>query len=151
MIGKRFPPADMELLDRYEVARRDTCIRCVSEDRRVIQFVFREEDAPLVPSRSCSTRNIAVGKKCMDAIENWQARQLERNRTIRELQRHCETLIHTARHAEDIIEVWPAAKHVLNAWAERRDRSLTAVSPEIRDFITQDNAGANAAEAKTDA
>ena len=36
IIEKQFPKADMELLDRYKVARRDTCIRCVNENGRVV-------------------------------------------------------------------------------------------------------------------
>jgi len=143
IIEKRFPTADMELLNKYKVARRDTCIRCVNENGRVVQFDFTNDDAPLLPDRYCSSRNSTVTKACLSAIDDWLVKRDACEKAEKKILDQYFALIEATRYAEDIIEIWPASEPALAPYVELRKQKLpVAVSPDTIAFIRKNNAGA---------
>ena len=145
IIEKQFPTADMELLNKYKVARRDTCIRCVNENGRVVQFDFTNDDAPLLPDRYCycSSHNFTVTKACLSAIDDWLLKKDTCEKAEKEILNQYFALIEATRYAEDILEIWPAAEPVLASYVQLRKQKLpVAVSPDTIAFIRKNNAGA---------
>jgi NADPH:quinone reductase-like Zn-dependent oxidoreductase len=143
IIEKQFPKADMELLDRYKVARRDTCIRCVNENGRVVQFNFTSDDAPLLPARYHSSRNFMVTKTCLTAIDDWLLKKDACKKAEQEILSQYFALIEATRYAEEILEIWPAAEPALASYVKLRKQKLpVAVSPDTIAFIRKNNAGA---------
>lgn len=142
IIEKKYPPATMEILEQCKVARRDRCVRCINENGRVIEFSFKEEDAPLVPNRYCSSRNFKVTKACLDALDDYDLRKGEKKKAEDETLSKYFGLIEASRYAEDIIEVWPAAAPMLSEYfASQRQNLPAAVSADVIAFIRKDNAG----------
>ncbi|MEM8575543.1 MAG: hypothetical protein AAGF48_13010 [Pseudomonadota bacterium] len=138
-IAKKFPPEDMALLDKYDMARRDDCIQCVHESGRVLQFKFEDGEGPLLPDRYCSSRRFVPSTKCMDAIDDWILKKDAHEKALKEIRDKYYALIEASRNVEDVLEVWPAAKVVLAPYMHQLP---VAVSEATIAFIRKNNAGA---------
>ncbi len=143
-IEKRFPPADMAVLLKYEVAAPDLCIQGGSPSGQFVGFEYTAaEDAPTVPRRYCSSRSIPFTQTAVDAIESYtKAKDACEIALTKKLDAYS-TLIRTARTFEEVVDVWPAVA-ALREQIVVPSTALIALSPETVDFIRSDNAGANA-------
>jgi hypothetical protein len=141
-VEKRFPSDDMAVLTKYNCSYPDACIRGGSPSGQFVGFQFdKKEDAPIVPDHGCSSRSIGFTQATVDAIEAFEkANNLLKDARQKKIDAY-RTLIGTARSFEEITAVWSAAE----ALAEKivaRTTALIALSPEVVEFIRDDNAGA---------
>jgi hypothetical protein len=144
-VQSKFPLADMAVLERYDVATQDECIRGGTPSGTFIGFEFRDDrPAPLVPDRSCGSRSIPFSQDCTDAIVAYDRAKsiLEKARAAK--YEKYQALVNSARYFEDVVEIWPAAKELADKIC-KQSTSLVALSDDVRAFIATDNAGQRAA------
>lgn len=130
---KAYPPEDMALLRKYEVARKDQCIRGATSEGRFIGFEFRHDDdlTPWAPARYCRSRSIPFNTKTLDAIEKAEVAKDALIKAQKEVRDLYHPLINSVRYFEDVVEVWPAAEQ----WRSRICGQSTAVSTLSEDAI----------------
>ena len=111
-VVKRFPPDDMAVLERYQVARRDECIQGGSPSGQFVRFEFRDgdESAPVVPKRYCSTRSIPFRATTCDAISRYELAKEALDEARATILTDYKALINNSRYFEDVVEVWPGAE-----------------------------------------
>lgn len=142
MIKKSFPPDDMEVLRKYEVTRRDSCIQGGDPEGRVIRFEFREEDAPLLPDKYCSSRQFQFTAACRDLINAYGVAKLAHEKALEEKLSDYRRLIMGSRYFEDLTAIWPAAE-TLRPSIVRQPTALAVLSEETIARIRRDNAGSD--------
>lgn len=127
IVETKYPPKDMKLLVKYEVAAPDRCIRLQLAAGGVVEFTFPDEKAaPLTPGRrgyGCSSRMyladeaatpiIAASLQAKDALKKARGRKLE----------DYKALIWASTSLEQVEAVWPAAA----ALRPRKGRALPVV------------------------
>jgi hypothetical protein len=146
LVLERFPARDMRILKKYEVARTDTCIRLVNSGGGIELFKFHDDDAPVVPSRYCASRNFIAPDETLTALGAWKKARDAHNAAKKAAVLKYRAVINGARNAEDILEVWPAASAVLDRFIEARQvaRSLPTASDAAIAFVRETNAAATA-------
>lgn len=119
VVQKKYKPTDMAVLEKYEVARRDTCVTLTLPDARVVQFRYRtEEEAPTVAAtRDCCSRMYLADESLAQLYDaHWKAAEAHKNETKRRVEAY-RTLVKFAVTVEDVVEVWPEAAQILPATA----------------------------------
>lgn len=113
-VESMFPPKDMRLLRKYQVAAPDYCIRgCDLDTSRVVQFTFRSDDeGPLTPNRYCSSRSIPFTAETVSAIDAFEkAKAVVTDIEDRRMTDY-RALIYAAKTFEDVVEVWAGAEEL---------------------------------------
>lgn len=116
LVEAKFKPADMAVLAKYSVAKRDDCINITLPDARVVNFNFRKDEGPMVAmQRNCHGR-MYLGDDRLAAAFTQHAAAVsaytdERERRIAAYA----ALVRNARFVEDVVEVWPEAAALLPA------------------------------------
>lgn len=128
-VTKKYPVADMAVLERYDLAKPDKCLIGYSDAGQQLTFNCREADAPVVPKGYSHSRNYAWPAKTVAAIEEHnlltaQARD-ERAKIVRDYR----TLVASYQTAEDVLDVWPAAQVCLQGFMNAANRNLPASLP----------------------
>lgn len=144
IINKAFPPEDMAVLAKYEVARTDRCIQGGDPDGRFINFTFRDEDAPKLPKSGCSSRQFQFTAAARDAINTYGQTKIAHEKAIAEKFDDYRRLIMGSRYFEDLTAIWPAAES-LRSQIVRQPTALAVLSEETIARIKRDNAGAKLA------
>lgn len=109
MIETRFPPRDMAVLKKYDVARADPCIRLSLTPGGYVFWNLRSTDKiPLQPGHNCATH---IADEVVSASVNAS------NKAADDLKKALETklrdyysLITAATNFEAVLEVWPEAE-----------------------------------------
>jgi hypothetical protein len=142
----KYPPKDMELLLKYGVAHRDTCVKGANSEGTVVGFEFSsEEEAPLVPNcGSCKSRVLPFTDHVCELVFEAARKNADYKKAVGTKLQAYRSLIWDARYFEDVLEVWPAVE-ALRDQIGAPTTSLTRLSPQIAEFIRNDNAGAIAA------
>lgn len=126
MVVDRFPAKDMKVLQRYNVASRDTCFRIQLAAGGVVQFEFRgaTDDVGIwVPDATCSSRLYIADEAQTTIIQSsLDAESAVEDARKRKLEDYC-ALIEASSTLEQIEEVWPEA----SALREYAGRTLPAV------------------------
>lgn len=154
LVEAEFPPAEMVILDKYEVARRDRCINVqIAEGGAgsVERFKFRDkankegddwddeadESHPLVPDRGgCKNRIYIANAKTAAAVHHWRLMLDALKKAKSEKLGKYHTFVDNARTFEQVLEVWPEAVQV----SERiRGNLPVALNAEILAEITADS------------
>ena len=113
---KRWPAADMKVLQKHGCASVLVDLRVVFPSGVVTEFLFAKDEGPLRPDRYQSRDQIhQVDEKTATLIEAWQsADELFKS----ERKKRCaayEALIAGSGYVEDITEVWPEVAKLLPA------------------------------------
>lgn len=149
--NKKFPPADMDVLAKYNQTRGDTCGAVVTPSGQVIGFElpagfygrskgpwYRADDYPAirVPRGSCNIRNLKTTETGGRAVAEYDAatQVLTEARTVK--LRDYAALIEGARYIEDVVDVVPELTDTLDGF-KSRSTALT-VSGEVLDRIRAD-------------
>ena len=72
-IDKKFPPNDMAVLQKYDVAQKDLCINNRYGFRDDMKFSFHENDlnAPVLPKTGCNSREFAWSEKTATLLQSY--------------------------------------------------------------------------------
>ncbi len=143
VVDERFPPRDMKVLARYNVAFKD---RCINNGHWMTEFTFTFNDdddrAPLLPKNRCERRQFDWSPEVRALLEvHHRAKDLHRDAINKKLA-HYRSLINGARTFEDITSVWPAAAVLQRQAGPKKKPVFLPVSVEAINFIKSDNAGA---------
>ena len=146
-VVKKYPADDMAILGKYGMSQKDSCLRGFSPEGQHLAFnCATEEDAPIVPTGYCSSRNYAWATKTAKAIEEFNFLVGQEKEAIRTVLRDYKALIENYQYAEDLIEVWPAAQKPLQGFFNAANKNLPATLPqEAIERIRAMNIGAKAA------
>lgn len=150
-VEAEFPPAEMKILAKYEVARRDRCINVQSDAGGVEQFVFHTRDTkleefedegadethPLVPDRyGCRHRIYIVNAKTWNVVHAWKtARDAKRKALNEKLDKYL-SFVRSATTYEQVLEIWPEASQVQDRIVSNLPSTL---STEVLAEITADS------------
>jgi hypothetical protein len=117
VVVKKYKPADMDVLAKYDLTYLDGCIRLTLSDSRVEEFDYRDGEGVRVPNHNCHSRMFLADEPLTEAFDAYskakQAHEVERERRIEAYR----TLIRSAAFVEDLIEMWPEAATLLPASA----------------------------------
>lgn len=145
-VRKKYPDADMTILERYELAKPDTCLRGFSDTGQLLEFKCHAEDAPVVPKGYCASRNYSWSAKCVAAIEDYNLKAAQAKEDRERVLRDYRSLIASYQNAEDVVEAWPASSAILQGYFNAASKSLPATLPvEALERIKALNVGALAA------
>jgi hypothetical protein len=133
-VEAKYPPSEMRVLKKHQCSEVDTEVRVQFPNGVVQQFVFSNEDAPLIPNHYEAKRRIyLVDATTATAVEKWvDARDAHKAERKRRLDAY-KALIQGASYVEDIVSVWPEVAAVIPA------QSLPiALGPEQIAVVKQD-------------
>lgn len=145
-IDQRYPPKDMKVLARYQVASQDFFINAGSWLKEET-FSFRVTDprAPVLPKMSsCNRPHLQWSAEERKLLEQYHLTNNIHKDALKTKLGHYNNLIIGAQTFEDIIAVWPGAAKLRRQMDPKKPPSLLPVSQASIDFIKADNAGATA-------
>ena len=135
MIEARFPPKDMLVLKRYEVADRLQNISIQLNAGGFQCWKYKSEDQPpLQPGRHSAT--FLADKQTTTAVERTLAADAALNAALEKKLGDYYSLISSAGTFEDVCEVWPEAEGVRSRCGG--SAIVIAVTPEVVARIRQD-------------
>lgn len=114
-VAKRYPLADMKVLERYEAGSKQSDIKLQFPNGVVTQFTFDDGAGPYTPSISYSGRMFLADASTAAAIDRWEAARGEYTEERKKRLAAYTALIAGADYIEDIIALWPEAKDILPA------------------------------------
>lgn len=137
LVEAAFPPSDMAVFRKYEQARQDRCVRFQVPDGSVMQFEFRADDAPWIPSRgNCSSRLYIADEKQGAALEKWKDAAQNFKKALEQKKTDYRNFINSSATFEQVIAVWPEAEQVAS---QIRENLPAAINPEVLARITADS------------
>jgi hypothetical protein len=141
---KKYPPADMAVLEKYNQAGPDACVYVSTGGSNYERFEFRDND-PLIPVRpgrrnSCNHRTpILLTEAEEKAIKAYFDTKKARDRDIQQRRNDFYTLIDSALTYEELVAVWPAAD-ALREQILGTSRAIAVMSAEVVARIRADAA-----------
>jgi hypothetical protein len=126
VVEAKYKPADMAICEKYNLTRRDACVRVQFPSGGVEQFTFTEaETAPLVTEGSCYSRMYTCDEKTAAAIEAWVvARDAFKAEATKRINAY-RALVLASANVEDVVAAWPEVANLLPA-----PNDLIAFDPE---------------------
>jgi len=111
LVEKRYPPEDMKLLAKYDVAGPDCCIRVILTAGGVEQFEFRtDEESPWRPDRAgCRSHLYQADDVTTAAVQAYVAAMDALREATDAKLRDYNSLIGHSKKLEEVEAVWPAA------------------------------------------
>lgn len=141
---KRYPPADMAVLEKYGVARADDCIYVSTGGSNYERFEFRKGD-DLIPVRpggryDCNSRTpILLSDSEEKAFEAFKSAKRALDTEREQRRKDFYTLIDSARTYEELVAIWPAADQ-LRERILSTSRAICVMSDEVVARIRADAA-----------
>lgn len=128
------PPADAEVLMRYEHARRDSCIPCKDLDSDYFTvFNFHQDDTYPIQQRC---RVVPISGETVTALKMHELAAADLKKARAERMNDYRALILTLRNLEDIEAVWPLAGQLRARLGE--GRALTTLNNDVITRIRRD-------------
>lgn len=139
----KYPPADMEVLRRYDQATRDNCIYYSTGGFNYEQFRFREDDdrIPLRPKeRGCNMRTpFLLEGENEKVLANFRRVEAENKAAIKQRENDFKALIWGAKTFNEVASVWPGAE-TLRETIVGTGTALAVLSSEVIDRLRTDQA-----------
>lgn len=110
-----YPLKDMGVLEKYDCAKIDDCIKVQGPTHDVVEFHFVKGTGPVVPNKyhTYSGKMYLVAEKEWAAIDAWRnARDAFKEAKQTRLKAY-DALIKTANTLDDIYAVWPEAEKIV--------------------------------------
>lgn len=112
----RYPQKDMKILQKYEQAGPDTCVRVNFTAGGVNEFKLAENDGLLTPgskdSYGCRNRIYNIDETATDAVQNWLFAVAAHKKAVSAKHEDYMALIRCSNTLEDVESVWPEASEV---------------------------------------
>lgn len=136
VIEKQYPPEDMKLLRKYEVAEQETSVRFHYGENLIIKFEFNEGSGPHSPL-GAGNHYVVASRTTFEAFEKCEAARKALVEARKTKLAMYDAVIDGATTWTDIINAWPEAAEV----AERHQAGeLIAVNPDVIEFVRSDSA-----------
>lgn len=130
-----YPPADMEILKKYEVAFVDDCIKLQLTSGGVDQFNFKTGTGPMVAKPTYTGKIYLADEETTDAVANWSRAKSNLSLALGRKHEDYRSLITSARTLEEVIEIWPEAEQIAPF---AHSYALTALSADAISRIKED-------------
>lgn len=118
-IKERYPQKDMKVLEKYQMARKDVCVRVNFTAGGVNEFNFHENDSLLTPGREhyydCQNRIYNIDELTTEAVADWLKAVEDHKKTIDKKQSDYIALINCSVTLEEVEAIWPRASEVRQA------------------------------------
>lgn len=115
VIAKRYPPADMKVLQRYEAGKQRDEFKLQFPNGVVTQFTFDDGDGPYTASCGYSSPMYLADAPTAAAVDRWEVARGEYNEERKKRLAAYGALIAGAGYVEDITDVWPEVAGILPA------------------------------------
>lgn len=115
LVAKKYKPADMEVLAKYEVSHLDSCIRLTLPDARVVEFNYRDGEGVVTALGKCYSRMYLADDLLASAFDTYVAAKDAHEKETKRRVAAYYALIRSAATVEDLVEVWPEAAALLPA------------------------------------
>ncbi len=145
-VQKRFPPADMAIMQKYGATREDPCIRFGGYYNADSVFHFNTGEAvPLVPRNTgCSELHYEWSSDALNALNSYVLARHAHRKALDQKIEDYRRLIVGSRTFNDVVAVWPAAESLRAKLIPKspEQRALACLSEDAILRIRSDNAGA---------
>lgn len=138
----KYPVSDMLVLEKYDCAEVDDCIKLQLTAGGVDKFQFDAGTGPLVAETTTSGAIYLADEETTHAFEEWKVASDAYNACIRQKLGDYRTLVTTARTLEDVTEIWPEAERVRPMM---QSHALSALTSDAIERIKSDVASRRAA------
>lgn len=138
MVEAILPPADMKVLQKYEQAGVDDCIRMTLSAGGFTAFRFSEGTGPL----NIGCRVFLADEATTAAVSANAAAAEVLKQALEAKRRDYYSLIEVSRYFEDVIEVWPEAEQLDGRF---QPNALVTLTSDVVSRIRQDVASRQAA------
>lgn len=143
LVVKKFPQADMAVLERYKVARHDRCVYISTGGGDYQRFEFRENDKniPLSPGEGCNRRTpYLLDDKQALILKAYFGAQKDHDKAIEVRTHDFRNMIYTVKTFEALATLWPGAEAYRDVICGPREQALSVMSSEVLARITADPA-----------
>lgn len=145
-VNRRYPQADMKILEKYGAARVDYCIRFggLYNPDSIFKFDPEDNDAPLVPRyNSCQSHMIDFTLDERLILQEYELAVKAYDKAIKSKLEDYLNLIRGSRTFNDVATIWTAAEAIREAIIPDvgGSRALAVLSAEAIARIKADNAG----------
>lgn len=143
-LTQKFDQKEMLILEKYQVARRDKCIRFHSEYRYNYKtFCYHEYDnvdaiIPLQPNHGHCTGHQDV--KMFEMINKFIDLEVEHNEAIHVRVKNIEALVNNAKYFEEVLEIIPALAEIESTLYGCTTYLPSVLSKEMLESIRNDEA-----------
>lgn len=139
IVQTEYPPKDMKVLQKYEKADIDDCIKLRMTHGAVQDMVFNfdEGTGPLAVENTYNGKFYLADEETTDAVLQWKSVVDARDAKLREKKGDYLTLINAARTLEEVETLWPEASEIRQAF-EKNQVALMALTPTVIQRIRQD-------------
>jgi len=138
VVLKQYPEAEMKVLSKYDLTRRDACINLQLTAGGVEQFKFRDGEEAVVANTeySCRHRIYSTDERTTEAVTAWRQCFDAKEAAIKRKLADYTAFIASATTFEQVLEIWPEAEEI----APRIRKNLpVALSEETVAAITADS------------
>ena len=149
LVKAKYPEADMAVLQKYDVGRKDSCIYLSAGYGGMERFSFRSSDEriPHVPDRYCNNRTpYLLTDEQVALYDAFKKADVEFQQAIRSRLADYRALIANARTFEELVEIWPAADQLREKICGT-SRAVSVMSDDVLARIKADAANSVAQEA----
>jgi hypothetical protein len=112
-VAKRFPVADMKVLQRYQAGDQHDEIRLQFPNGVVTEFKFDKDAGPYTPDAKYSRQIYLADAATAAAVDRWEVARGEYEEERKKRLAAYTALIAGSGYVEDIIDLWPEAKNIL--------------------------------------
>lgn len=114
-VVKRYPAADMKVLERYSAGERRSTYRLQFPNGVVTEFKFEDEKGPYTPDLGYNSCMFLVDAPTAAAVDRWLTTRGEYDEERKKRLAAYGALIAGAGYVEDITDVWPEVRGILPA------------------------------------
>lgn len=133
MVEAVLPRADMLILQKYDRAQVDDCIRTTLTAGGMVQFNFDKGTGPLSPG----CRTFLADEATTHALTAYRTANGKYHETLQAKLSDYNAVIYTARYFEDVVEIWPEAEQLRSSFGTF---AVSMVTGDVIARIRQDMA-----------
>ena len=128
MVETRYPPADMAVLQRYDVASEDRCIRIQLSAGGVVNYALRPPGT-VTPGQFC--RMYVADSAVTAAVARVQAMDEAVGKRLDDELNPYYVLVAHSRYFEDVVATWPEAESMRGECGAASTALVPQLSPEM--------------------
>jgi hypothetical protein len=140
LVVAEYPPDDMEICKKYDVAKQDDCIkiRVLDDKKPDIVFSFKSGTGPLVAKMTYQGKFFLADGRTAAAVQNWDALVGAQKKQLEAKQDDYRSLIRNAITFEEVAEIWPEVETLRSQVVKPPIMALMTLSADVVQRIQQD-------------
>jgi hypothetical protein len=132
-----YPPKDMKVLKRYDVAKQDDCIKLRLTRGGEMMFNFATGTGPLVAKLTYTGKIYLADEPTTKAVEGWDVATRNLEKAIKAKRNDYFALIETAQTFEGVTAIWTEAEKIRPV-ITKQPTALVALNPSVIQRIKAD-------------